>query len=153
MVRPLKKHFFFPYWPSRNAWTLKKNRIKVNLSREYCPNNYLFLDRKECFKKSAWFYPVPLRLYLWKSFYVCIVSRISSKRFPPKMKMLQISYDIMYTMSKGGSAPTNYNKQCFGSGRIRIIWPDPDPYQKTLIWSGYQNYKNIIFLKEITNFV
>ena len=26
--------------------------------------------------------------------------------------------------------------QCFGSGsgRIRIIWPDPDPYQGTLIW-------------------
>ena len=30
------------------------------------------------------------------------------------------------------------NNQCFGSGsrsgRIRIIWPDPDPYQETLIW-------------------
>ena len=26
--------------------------------------------------------------------------------------------------------------QCFGSGsgRIRIIWPDPDPYQEMLIW-------------------
>ena len=34
----------------------------------------------------------------------------------------------------------NYFDQCFGSGsgRIRIIWPDPDldpdPYQETLIW-------------------
>ena len=27
-------------------------------------------------------------------------------------------------------------KQCFGSGSgwIRIIWSDPDPYQETLIW-------------------
>ena len=25
-------------------------------------------------------------------------------------------------------------KQCFGSGWIRIIWSDPDPYQETLIW-------------------
>ena len=26
--------------------------------------------------------------------------------------------------------------QCFGSesGRIRIIWPDPDPHQEALIW-------------------
>ena len=26
-----------------------------------------------------------------------------------------------------------YNQR-FGSGRIRIIWSDPDPYQETLIW-------------------
>ena len=25
-------------------------------------------------------------------------------------------------------------KQCFGSGRIRIIGTDPDPLQETLIW-------------------
>ena len=37
----------------------------------------------------------------------------------------------------------NIKNQCFGSGfgssRIRIIWPDPDPIQET--------YKNIIFKK------
>ena len=29
-----------------------------------------------------------------------------------------------------------YIYQCFGSGSgsIRIIWPDPDPHQETLIW-------------------
>ena len=58
--------------------------------------------------------------------------------------------------------------QCFGSvsGRIRIIWPDPDPYQETLIWIrvpkknrdklAYKSTKIIkIYLKkkEITNFV
>ena len=56
--------------------------------------------------------------------------------------------------------------QCFGSGRIRIIWPDPDPHphQETLTWIrlpkknrdklAYKstNYKNIIFFKVITNF-
>ena len=42
--------------------------------------------------------------------------------------------------------------QCFGSGRIRIIWsdPDPDPYQEALIWirvapKDYSGKKSIFF--------
>ena len=45
------------------------------------------------------------------------------------------------------------SKQCFGSGsgRIRIIWSDPDPYQEALMWiwvapKDYSGKKSIFFL-------
>ena len=52
------------------------------------------------------------------------------------VKPRAIRSDVQYSGFGVGRKIHHPEQQCFGSGsgRIRIIWSDPDPYQETSIW-------------------
>ena len=98
-----------------------------------------YTSNKLCFIIFFFYYLFLIRCHIFCIFFLYENGMID---------LLVFTSGVSYYLEKINSSPPSLKTiyfpkmfgktQCFGSGsgsgRIRIIWSDPDPYQETLIW-------------------